>query len=156
MKVYLNLTNGIEYLKYFKGSFHVIRIQSTACEQKRWDFILQELDYNFLLDLALGKEVVVVDFSAKKQTPRAIYQGLEFVKYVLNRYWLGKEYSPNVRGFNCTDYFNEVYNNLDKRTFKKLGYFKKFLKTDEIKLCTESFMTEHDGDYDYYRNLLEV
>lgn len=154
--VYLNLTNGIEFLEisYSLGFNCFIRIQSTACEQKRWDFILQELDYNFLMNLALGKDVLVIDFSAKKEQTRAIYQGLEFIKYVLNKYWLNKEYTPCVRGFNCKEYFEGVYNKLDKRTLKKLDYFKKFLNTSDIKLEGLCFKTEHDGDYKYYSNLL--
>ena len=45
VKVYLNLTNGIEFLDNELMQARVydfIRIQSTACEQKRWDFVIQE------------------------------------------------------------------------------------------------------------------
>lgn len=155
-KLYLNLTNGIELLENLNSlDFNFVRIQSTACEQKRWDFILQELDYNFLMHLALGESVIVVDYSAKKAQTRAVYQGLEFIKYTLNRYWLDKDYTPNVKGFNCQEYFKSVYDKLDKRTFKKLEYFKKFLKTNEIKLKGLCFKTEHDGDYGYYSELLK-
>ena len=154
VKSYLNLTNGIEYLGDIKAD-GFIRIQSTACEQKRWDFIIQELDYSFLMDLALGEIVMVHDMGANKETSRAIYQGLEFVKFALNKNWLGKDYIPKVRGFNCYKYFIEVYNNLDKRTLKKLDYFKKFLKTDCIWLLGHSKATIHDGDYTYYNDKLE-
>ena len=159
MSIYLNLTNGIEALESLKPAklhaSNLVRIQSTACEQKRWDFILQDLDYSFLMSIALGERVTVVDFSAKKENTRAVYQGLEFIKYVLNKYWLNKEYTPNVKGFNCSEYFKSVYDKLDKRTFKKLEYFKKFLKTNEIKLKGLCFKTEHDGDYEYYSELLK-
>lgn len=155
-KLYLNLTNGIELLENLNSlDFNFVRIQSTACEQKRWDFILQELDYNFLMHLALGENVIVVDYSAKKAQTRAVYQGLEFIKYTLNRYWLDKDYTPCVKGFNCKEYFKEVYDKLDKRTFKKLDYFKKFLATSEINLKSKCFKTEHDGDYEYYSALLK-
>ena len=158
MSIYLNLTNGIEALEVLKHtSLHdikFVRIQSTACEQKRWDFILQELDYNFLMGIALGETITVVDYSATKGQTRAVYQGLEFIKYVLNKYWLNKEYTPNVKGFNCSEYFKSVYDKLDKRTFKKLEYFKKFLTTSEIRLKSMCFKTEHDGDYKYYSILL--
>ena len=156
MSIYLNLTNGIEALEFLKpANLRFVRIQSTACEQKRWDFILQDLDYSFLMDIALGENVTVVDYSAKKENTRAVYQGLEFIKYVLNKYWLNKEYTPNVKGLNCSNYFKSVYDSLDKRTFKKLEYFKKFLKTDKIKLKGVCFKTEHDGDYEYYSELLK-
>ena len=159
MSIYLNLTNGIEALECLKpanlNASNLVRIQSTACEQKRWDFILQDLDYSFLMSIALGENVTVIDFSAKKENTRAVYQGLEFIKYVLNKYWLNKEYTPNVKGFNCSEYFKSVYDSLDKRTFKKLEYFKKFLKTNEINLKGLCFKTEHDGDYEYYSKLLK-
>ena len=67
MSIYLNLTNGIEALEILKpANLRFVRIQSTACEQKRWDFILQDLDYSFLMDIALGENVTVVDYIAKK------------------------------------------------------------------------------------------
>lgn len=154
MVIYLNLTNGIEGLKNWKD-VKFIRIQSTACEQKRWDFLLQELDYNFLLDIALGEKVVVIDCGASKDAPRAMYQGLEFVKYVLNKHWLGKDYTPFVKNYGCSHYFGECYSKLSKRTLKKLDYFKKFIMTDEIYLETYTWATDKDGDYAYYKELLK-
>lgn len=155
VKFYLNLTNGIEALE--KEGFsdaNFIRIQSTACEQKRWDFILQELDYNFLMDIALGNNVCVVDFGAKKEVPRALYQGVAFIKYVLNRRWLNTIIQPTVRGNDCAKYFDECYRNLDKRTLKKIDYFRKFVKTKEIEIFRVSASTDKDGNYEYYRDLL--
>lgn len=155
VKYYLNLTNGIEALEKegFKDA-NFIRIQSTACEQKRWDFILQELDYNFLMDIALGNTVFVVDFGANKEVPRALYQGVAFIKYVLNRRWLNTIIQPTVRGNDCAKYFDECYRNLDKRTLKKIDYFRKFVKTKEIEIFRVSASTDKDGNYEYYRDLL--
>lgn len=156
VKSYLNLTNGIEALEYDDFTYYdgFIRIQSTACEQKRWDFLLQELDTNFLMDIALGTSVRVVDYGAHKTTSRAVYQGIEFIKYVLKRHWLGVYETTYVKGCDSTHYFEEVYRNLDKRTLRKLDYFKKFVKTKEIDLVGFSTATNHDGDYNYYVNLL--
>lgn len=155
---YLNLTNGIEFIPRICSytTFKFIRIQSTACEQKRWDFILQELDYNFLLDLALGEEVVVIDYGANKPVPRACYQGIEWVKYALNKCWFGKEEKAIVRGYDSTNYFRECYAKLDKRTLKKLEYFKKFLMTSELHLEYKTKSTDKDGDYDYYKDILKT
>lgn len=158
VKVYLNLTNGIEFLEnklMHTRVYDFIRIQSTACEQKRWDFILQDLDYGFLMDIALGYNVYVVDFGANKETSRAVYQGIEFIKYVLNRRWLNNITIPKVRGNDCANYFDECYRNLDKRTLKKLDYFKKFLLTETINLYGQSQSTSKDGDYEYYKNILK-
>ena len=155
VKYYLNLTNGIEALEKegFKDA-NFIRIQSTACEQKRWDFILQELDYNFLMDIALGNTVFVIDFGANKEVPRALYQGVAFIKYVLNRRWLNTIIQPTVRGNDCAKYFDECYRTLDKRTLKKIDYFRKFVKTKEIEIFRVSASTDKDGNYEYYKKLL--
>lgn len=155
LKFYLNLTNGIEALE-LEGFWdaHFIRIQSTACEQKRWDFILQELDYNFLMDIALGYNVYVVDYGAGKNVPRALYQGLRFIKYALSRRWLNKIVDAKVKGYDCSNYFDECYRALDKRTLKKLDYFKKFLRTESVNLQGVPSPTDKDGDYEYYKNIL--
>jgi hypothetical protein len=154
-KRFVNLTNGIEAIPTINGEYGFIRIQSTACEQKRWDFIVQELDYSFLMALALGQHVVIYDFGANKRVPRAVYQGVSFVQYVLNRRWFGRETKALVRGNDSTRYFAEMYDRLEERTLKKLDYFKKFLLVDRlsIELVTES--TDKDGDYSYYRGVLE-
>ncbi len=154
---YLNLTNGIEFLDrpdFNIKEYKFVRIQSTACEKHLWDKILMDLDYNFLLDLALGNEVIVCDTSQRKIISRALYQGLEFIRFVLNKYWLGKDIIPYVRNMNCSEYFQKEYKKLDNKTFKKLKYLKKFLNTDKINLTCISFNTNHDGDYNYYKNIL--
>lgn len=156
VKSYINLTNGIEAFENAPYDFYdgFIRIQSTACEQKRWDFLLQELDTDFLMNIALGNSVRVVDYGASKETSRAVYQGIEFIKFVLKKHWLGITDRVIVRHTDSTNYFEEVYRNLSKRTLRKLDYFKKFVKTDTIDLVGFSDSTIHDGDYDYYVNLL--
>ncbi|MFL1672138.1 hypothetical protein [Paenibacillus dendritiformis] len=153
-KHFVNLTNGIEVIPKLDGEYSFIRIQSTACEQKRWDFILQDLDYTFLMSLALGHKCIVYDYGANKPTPRAIHQGLEFVRYVLSRRWFGEILTPFVRGHNVSQYFNGVYRSLSDQTLKKLDYFRKFLRTDQLNLEIITGSTSRDGDYDYYRDIL--
>jgi hypothetical protein len=157
IKYYLNLTNGIEFLDRQPNNdyqYSFIRIQSTACEQKRWDFILQDLDYDFLMHLALGTHCVVVDYSAHKKVPRSLYQGIEWVKFVLNKVWLNKKYTPFVKQFNTTEYFEKMYKTLNKATLKKLKYFKYFLNTDKINLSTIPGHTSHDGQKQFFKNIL--
>lgn len=153
---YINLTNGIEFLENnFNQNLRFIRLQSTACEQKRWDFILQELDYDFLLNLALGNTVIVVDYSAKKDCSRATWQGLEWIKFVLNKYWLDKEYNTCIRNQrNCNPYFEECYKKLDSRTIKKLEHIKHFLNADEIHLKSICKNTANDNNWEYYKGTL--
>ena len=122
---YLNLTNG---LIYEDKKSNYIRIQSTACEQKRWDFIIQDLDNDFLYRLATGEKCIIYDKSEKDRIPRAMWQGVEWIKFVLWQRWYGIAYTPIMRnGDNCTLYFKHVFMNLDKRTFQKVDYFRKFV-----------------------------
>jgi hypothetical protein len=151
---FVNLTNGIEAIPMIEEPFAFIRIQSTACEQKRWAHILNDLDYTFLLPISLGYSVTIYDFGARKAVPRAIYQGVEWIKYALNRRWLDEEYAPIVRGHNCARYFDECYRKLDDKTLKRLDYFRKFLNTDKIVINTVTNQTVHDGDYSFYASIL--
>lgn len=162
---YINLTNGIEaipMLKFWNEDYRFIRIQSTICEQKNWDRLIQELDYDFLMNLALGHKCVVYDFGARKSIPRAVYQGLELVKYVLNRRWLDWEYITNVnrsknqeRKNNCNNYFGKCYQRLEDRTKKKLDYFLPYVITKKINLGCVTDCTQHDNDKEFYREILK-
>lgn len=158
---YINLTNGIEAIPKLNDGYKFIRIQSTLCEAKNWDRLIQDLDYDFLMNLALGYKCIVYDFGARKPVPRAVYQGLEFVKYVLNRRWLAQEYITNVnrgrnkeRKNNCNDYFNKCYEQLEDRTKKKLDYFLPYVITEKINLECVTDCTQHDGDKEFYREIL--
>lgn len=159
-KHYINLTNGIDYideLSKCKFIYKFVRIESTACEQHLWDKVIHELDYNFLLDLALGYNVVVYDTSVHKDTSRAIYQGLEFIKFVLNLVWFNKKIEIKIHDnnhMNCTNYFMEEYKKLKDSTIKKIKYVKKFLNTDKIFLIGASKHTKFDGNYEHYKNKL--
>jgi hypothetical protein len=72
---FINLSSGIAWLESDSppASPHFIRIRSTACEQKRWSFIIEDLDYAFLMGLASGEPCIVYDASARKAVSRAIY-----------------------------------------------------------------------------------
>ena len=152
---FVNLTNGIEAIKqYSLTEYRFVRIQSTACEQKRWDFILQELDYGFLMALALGAKCVVYDYSNKRRTPRALWQGIEWIKYALNRAWFDRKIVPAVRGHNASNYFDGWYRQLGARTKAKLRYFVRFLDTDEIRLDIVGGRTDLDGNYPQYAKMV--
>ena len=156
--IYLNLTNGIEalYLSDIRDP-RFLRIQSTACEQKRWDFILQDLDYDFLMSLALGNHVVVYDYSRRKKVSRAIWQGLKWVEYVLNRIWFDRHITVVLErnSMDVTKYFDEQYNKISERTKVKLKYFRKFLMTERLNLDFVTGTTLHDSDNGFYRRVLE-
>jgi hypothetical protein len=160
MKTYLNLTNGLEFLPNILSdeSWGVIRIQSTACEQKRWDYILNELDYDFLFNVAIGTHIKVVDYSARKEKPRALYQGLVWVQYVLNRVWYNVEVKSFVKDHNCTTYFRECYDKLDSKTIKRLEYMNRFVNKDLEQIrefIIETGRTDYDGKYEYYVDIVK-
>jgi hypothetical protein len=163
---FFNLTNGIGALKFINNPInkdllglgpikdpHFVRIQSTACEQKRWDFILQDLDHTFLLNLAIGNDCIVWDCSHKGKS-RALYQGLSWIKFALQVYWFEQFQTPFVKTCKVTDYFNQCYteyvhNNAPLE--KKLGYYVKFLNLEkEIHLSGKWFQTPDDGNYELF------
>ena len=157
-KIFLNLTNGIEALSKYNlklNEVNFIRLQSTHCENFSFEKILLELDNNFLMSLALGYECIVYDFGARSETSKAIYHGLEWVKYVLNRRWFGKETIPLVRKKNVTNSFKKYYSKLDKKTKKRIDYFKKFLLTDELQLNSITSITLNDNHPDYFVNIVK-
>jgi hypothetical protein len=55
---FLNLTNGLEALPVLREArlpFAYCRIQSTACEQQKFEQIINEVDANMLMALATGR-----------------------------------------------------------------------------------------------------
>ena len=159
-KLFINLTNGIEYLKGedIPDDVLFVRIQSTQCEQKQWEHMIMDLDYNFLLHLALGTECTVVDYGSRSTNgiSRAVSHGLPLIEYVLNRLWFDRETKPMVKGFNVQIYFSHVYHDLmNIRSLKsKLSYFKKLLNTDSLHLDYKSEKTNLDSKYDEYAKML--
>ena len=159
-KYFINLTNGIEYLKDHPGlDYSFIRIQSTYCEQKHWNKLIDELDYNFLMSLALGYNCIIVDYGSRsksKKLSRAQWQGLALVKFILSKRWFGKDIDIYFQNRKLSDYFSEVYKTkITKANKKKLDYFKKFLFTDELKIECMGGFTDKDGKNDFYREVLE-
>ena len=153
MKVkYANLTNGIEAID--GNDWRFIRIQSTACEQKRWAFILEDLDNDLLMNLALGNHCEVYDFGHEGE-PRALWQGLVWIRYALTRAWCDREEAAYVRGCNVTRYFAEQYDGLPDRTLSKLRYFKKFARGGDILLFGVWGQTKLDGQYPAYADMLQ-
>lgn len=160
VKRYINLTNGIEAIPVIDGEYSFIRIQSTACEQHLWDKILLELDYDFLMNVALGNQCLIYDFGANKIVPRSVYQGVKFIVFVLEKRWYGRTTTTYVargrkQGCDVTSYFNDLYSKLSKETFKKLDYFKMFLCGGSINIGWVTGATQHDNDKIFYSNLMK-
>lgn len=157
-KIFLNLTNGIEALERYNlnlDEVSFIRIQSCHCERSKFVEILQELDYNFLLHLALGYRCVVYDFGANSLTSKALYIGLTWVKYALSRRWFDRILPVEIKGWDLSNRFDMFYRRIDYKTKRKLDYFKKFLFTDDIYIETVSDATANDNKQDYFCKILE-
>lgn len=155
-KVFINLTNGIEAipdLNWDDVSF--IRIQSSHCERQKYNQILENIDYNFLMNLAMGFECVVYDYAANSEVPKAVYTGLEWIKYVCNRRWLNKEYPVIVKEKNVTEFYKLHYSKIDYKIKRKIDYFKKFLLTDELKIISITTQTKNDNKIEFYQNIIQ-
>ena len=155
MKVFLNLTNGLEWLTNNKHQDFAgfVRIQSSHCERNDWDKVILTLDANLLMWVATGEKCVIVDYGANKTCSRANYQGVAFIRYCLYRCWFGREILVKVKGMNVTGYFRKCYNNLCKSARKKLKYFRKFVTCDTIELHGTSMRTVNDHDNLFYVNI---
>lgn len=155
---FINLTNGIQAIEdYGLTDVRFVRIQSTACEQKRWEDILMQLSDDFMLSAALGHQCVVYDYGANKDVPRAIWQGLEWIKYALWRHWCDRgPYQPIGRAQPMERYFDEQYRQLGPRVKARLNYFKRYCPYGEeaLRISSVTGPTSRDGDTAYYVGVL--
>lgn len=155
LELFINLTAGLEHIPTYKGlDFQFIRIQSTHCEQKHWEKILQDLDNNFLMKLAIGRKCCVMDFTSRKSKnnkSRAIWQGLAWIRYCLHRIWFNREIALQ---FGMDRYFREQYRTLSDCTKRKLKYYRKFLRNDKLRLGTICEPTDNDGKCEFYQEIV--
>lgn len=93
--------------------------------------VLLELDANFLMAAALGHSCMVYDYGSrdrKRGAPRALWYGLEFVRFALNTTWFGEpDRIPVLRGKNVQRDFKKKLDGLSKSTKKRLKYYRKFI-----------------------------
>ena len=81
---------------------------------------------------------------------------MPFIEFALRRIWFNDEPELWWRKNRVTDYGIQVIKDqLDKPTIKKIKYVGRFA-IDRPKIMAVPFHTTHDGDYDYYRNIVEV
>ena len=165
---FINLTNGLEFFDKVDNP-QFLRIRSTTLERKDYLFLLMDLDHNFLMNLALGNECFVYDCGANKDFSKTISLGLPFIKYALERRWLGIDKSPfilnkaGVVKMNNHSYFSKIYQylffhnqNQEKAKLKaKLDYYIKFLDTETLKITGVSVSTDKDNDNIYWKSKLK-
>lgn len=157
---YINLFGGIEWLPAVDSPHPQIRfcrIQSTALEQKRFDFVIRDLDHGLLFDLSQGIHCVVYDVSAHKPESRAVYQGLVWVSFVLNYFWFRLEPTKiSVRGQDCTPYFYSQLHALSKEAASRVKTYRKFLRTKELRLTSKCISATIVDNYPELLKMLEV
>lgn len=157
-KIFINLTNGIEALEnydFLNENISFIRILSTHCERSNFERILENLDSNFLLHLALGYECIVYDYAANCEVSKAINVGLEWIRYVTNLRWLdNKNYRPIIKNVDVGEHFWKHYKDLKRPTKNKIDYFKKYLNTDKVILYGVSTQSKYDNKYDKFKEIL--
>ncbi|KAI8471744.1 MAG: hypothetical protein J3K34DRAFT_520273 [Monoraphidium minutum] len=104
---FVNLTNGIEALPMLHRlglPYSFVRICSTDIEQQNYEALITGLDANLLMHLAMGhrrapharprtraRVCCVWDLGSrnkKRGAPRAVWAGLEFVRWCLESKWL--------------------------------------------------------------------
>lgn len=160
---FLNLTNGLEFIDMVDNP-QFMRIRSTTLERKDFIFLLMDLDHNFLMNVALGNWCRVYDCGTNRPLSKTIYLGVPFIKYALERRWLGKAQTPyrfsrnGKLKFNMEKEFDELYEvifvrNQDqtkKKLKKKLDYYKKFINTKHLYIQGVSISTDMDGKNDYW------
>ena len=130
-----------------------MRLQSTWCEQKRWADVLTALPDEFLVRAALGERITVIDYGAHADAPRAIWQGLEWVKYALHRTWFERMYTPVGRAQSMQHYFGTQYQELDERVLVRLRYFRRFA-AGQLQIGALFGRSRYDGNYQALASLL--
>lgn len=110
--------------------FHIIRIQSTHCEQKHWDRILHDVGAELLFTIASGQVAIVHDMSEHPHESRACWQGLSWIRYACFRTWNGNLNMPQVEksrgGFVLNPYWEEQWLKLPRSTVSWVDYFRKY------------------------------
>jgi hypothetical protein len=173
---YINLSNGIEAIGplleagLLPDHVRFCRVQSSHCEAQDFHAILQNLDHDLLMHLALGFDVRVYDFGSRgnfwqdshedgpKYVPRAVWWGLEWSRYALSEVWHLDPPPPLLRGYNVEDLFREKANTLPKPLHKRLKYYRSYLSPGLSKLQLSGYYAQTllDGKKDAYHEMLQA
>lgn len=124
---FINLTRGLMCCEVENP--HYLRIQSTWCEQKRWEDVLATVGPDFLYHLAVGEPIRVHDVSERMRMTRACWQGLTWIRFACERLWGAVETPAIARGgVNATRYFEEELVKISPRVKKQVEYFGGFYR----------------------------
>ena len=175
---FINLSNGAEVLRSLKAggvspdAISFMRVQSSHCEAQDFNGLLNGLDHNLLMHLALGFDCRVYDFGSRGNqwlvegsddetehlyVPRAVWWGLEWTRFALSRMWrLPEQGPPLLRGYNVQRPFEAKLNELPKSLAKRLKYYRSHLAPDLDTLHLRGYYAPaaHDGEKEVYREML--
>ena len=91
-----------------------------------------------------------------RYVPRALWWGLEWVRYALSRLWHLECAPPLLRGYNVQPRFDEQLRSLPKPLAKKLKYYRPYVRPElnELRLRGYYAQTALDGNKEAYRDFL--
>lgn len=163
---FLNLTNGLEALPMLRAAGidpGFVRLQSTLCEQGQLEKVISDLEAALLLHLALGHCCLVYDFGSrnkKRAAPRALWYGLEFVRYALSCAWdvplPSATHRAFLRGHDAHAAFDGHIREFSTSTKRKLKYYAQYLPPEGLKAVQIYGVykaTEHDVDFPFYLDI---
>jgi len=102
----------------------------------------------------------VYDFGSrnkKRGAPRALWYGLEFMRYVLMRLWYPSvPATAFLRGHDVSRAFDREISGLNKTNIKKMKYYRQYVTSESppggsVPLYGVYSSTEHDTDSAYYQ-----
>lgn len=154
MKNYLNLTSGLEYISvYPELEFSLVRIQSSHLEAGALWKVIEGLDYDFLINAALGGVVLYDCGSRRGELSRAQWMGIPWIKFV---YQTANKLTQEYKGVMSAN-FEQVYGRTSPYKDdckKKLRYVHKITGANRLEIKAESMISTMDGDYEKLKNLL--
>jgi len=119
-----------------------------------------ELDAALLLHLALGHVCLVYDFGSrnkKRGAPRALWYGLEFIRYALEKMWLDQRGRAYLRGHDAAAAFDSHVRGLSTSTERRLKYYRQYIPDgglpEGVRLYGVYSATAHDMDFGFYRDI---
>lgn len=168
---FVNLKNGIEAIPTLKRELQIVdydfvRIQSSLLEAGNVEKMILELDAALLAQLALGRSCFVWDYGSRdvvkgKGNPRALWYGVEFVRFALRREWfpdgVGATAPPPVlRGKQVEKDWTNKLSMLSRGAKRKIRYYKQFIPEGvcDVRLIGVYRPTTHDDDVEFYRSTL--
>ena len=175
VKRFINLTNGIEVLPLLLNEglsledVSFLRIQSTHCEHANHYGILENLDHNFLMHVALGNVCLIYDYGSRgtgalmgeddhrSGIPRSYWWGLEWIRHSLSSIWHLPEEKQDqrfIRGHNSKALFDEKVDAMPSALRRRLKYYRPYCLTSQLYILPLYSKTTEDGEKKFYFDLV--